>query len=82
MPLVRGVVSALMLLEHSADDEINPDVAVQGMEAIAYALGGLGDDDRAVVRRCLDDLAREAADAGDPGQAEFLRSTPFALGWE
>jgi hypothetical protein len=49
-PLVRAVVEALMFFEHAADDEIDPDVAVRGIEVISHELEALSPADRAEFR--------------------------------
>lgn len=76
-PLVRSVLTALMLLENSDSSEVDPDVAVAGMEAISHELHQMGTADVAefvaVVRRIADEEA-------DPHYRAFYRSVPFALG--
>lgn len=44
-PLVRSVLAALLLLENSDDSEIDPDVAVTGMEAISHELQKMSPSD-------------------------------------
>lgn len=76
-PLVRAVVAAMMLLEESADDEIDPDTAVRGMENIAYELMKIPESSR---REFLDLLNRTADSESDSHAAEFIRKIPFAIG--
>ena len=75
-PLVRAVIAALMLLEHSGDEEINPDVAVRGMENIGHELETMTDADRADFRRILDEIAGGSEDVN---YANFVRAIPLML---
>lgn len=45
-PVIKAIVAAMTLLENSGSDEIEPDTAVQGLEAIGYELLQLADQDR------------------------------------
>lgn len=75
-PLVRAVVEALMFLEHAADDEIDPDAAVRGIEVISHELDALSDVDRAEFRLVLERIAETS---GDSGGAQRAREVPFML---
>jgi hypothetical protein len=61
--LVLAVVEALLLLEASSDEEIDPDVAVRGMENIAACLVSLGGDDQRALRAELAAIASASTDA-------------------
>lgn len=75
-PLVRAIVEALMFLEHAADDEIDPDAAVRGIETIGGELDALNHADRAEFRRVLERIAETSGDNGDALRA---REVPFML---
>lgn len=63
-PLVRAIVEALMFLEHATDDEIDPDVAVRGMEVISHELDALSKVDRAEFRLAWSGSRRRRATSG------------------
>ena len=74
-PLIRSIISAMMLLEDSGPEEIDPDTAVRGMEHMGYELLKLGDGDRAEFVAALERIAEV-----EPAQAAFIRSIPFNIG--
>jgi hypothetical protein len=63
-PLVRAIVEALMFFEHAADDEVDPDTAVRGIEVISHELDALSDVDRAEFRLVLERIAATSGDSG------------------
>ncbi|MEU4770402.1 hypothetical protein AB0H12_45125 [Actinosynnema sp. NPDC023794] len=75
-PLVRAIVEALMFLEHSGEDEIDPDAAVRGIEVIGHELDALSAADRAEFRLVLERIAETP---GDSGHAQRAREVPFML---
>ena len=77
MPLIRALIDALLLLEFSGPDEINPDTAVRGMENIASSLLTLEESDQLILRA---DLERIADKAEDQAYKTFVRSLPDLLG--
>jgi hypothetical protein len=76
-PLVKAIVAALMLLEDSGDDEINPDTAVRGMENIAHELLVLTDDERAEFINLVEEVASAET---DERYAAFTRRVPQMIG--
>lgn len=76
-PLVRSVLAALLLLEHSDDSEIDPDVAVAGMEAMSHELQKMTPSD---IEEFVALVGRIADGEEQPACREFYRSVPFALG--
>lgn len=76
-PLVKAIAAAMMLLEHSPDDELDPDLAVRGLEWIAHELLQLAEGDRAEFRRLIESVAEQEPD--EP-TATFIRTIPFSLG--
>jgi hypothetical protein len=76
-PLVKAVISAMMLMEQCGPDEIDPDTAVHGLENIGHELLQLSENDRSEF---LDLLERLATSASDEPTARFIRSVPFMLG--
>jgi hypothetical protein len=76
-PLANAVITALMLLEHSDDSEIDPDIAVRGLENIAHELLKLQGEDRVEFLALLE---RIAAQERNQVTAEFVRAVPFKIG--
>ncbi|WP_436698719.1 hypothetical protein [Nocardioides sp. BYT-33-1] len=67
----------MMLLENSDESEVNPDVAVAGLESIAAELQRMDATDLAdFVSR----VARLAADEEDPARRAFFNNVPLMLG--
>ena len=76
--LVRDVPdNAMMFLEQSAQDEIDPDTAARGLESIGHELLQMSGSDRSEFLALLEGIAASAAD--EP-TARFIRSIPFSLG--
>ena len=44
--MVRAIAAAMMFLEESGPDEVDPDAAVRGMENISHELLEFGNSDR------------------------------------
>ena len=78
-PLVRALIDALLLLEFSGPDEVNPDTAVRGMENIASSLKALDEFDQRDLRAQLLQIADESDDVPF---SKFVRSLPDILGLE
>src|SRR6266581_1799919 len=77
-PLLLALAEALSLLEHCTDDEIDPDIAVRGMENISHCLHALDAGDRLELARGLE---RIAAAASDEPFRTFVRCLPEILGF-
>lgn len=75
--LARAVISAIMLLDHSSAEEINPDVASQGLENIASDLNVMTEEERQEFRRVLGRISEE-----EPEYAPYLAELPNLLGWQ
>ena len=75
-PLVRAIAAAMMFLEESGPDEVDPDSAVRTMETMGYELLRLVGSDRAEFL----DLVERVATDGDPRDAAFIRGIPRAIG--
>jgi hypothetical protein len=76
-PLIRAIVAAMMLLEESEPDEVDPDTAVRGLESMGYELLKLTQAERLEFMQLLD---RVASVESDPHSAEFIRRVPFSIG--
>ncbi len=76
-PLVNAVVAAMMVLEESEPEQVDPDTAVRGLENIGYELLKLSGDDRLEFMQLLERMAR-AVD--DDRTARFMRALPFSVG--
>jgi hypothetical protein len=74
--LARAVISAIMLLDHSTAEEIDRDVASQGLENIASDLSAMNEMERQEFRRVLGRIAED-----DPEHAPYLEELPHLLGW-
>ena len=77
LPLVQALIDALLLLEFSGPDEINPDTAVRGMENISSSLLTLDPDDQRILRESFFQIAE---DSQDQVYSQFVRSLPDLLG--
>ena len=75
--LALAVVEAFVVLELSNDDEIDPDVAVRGMENIAAHLVSLGDGDQRALRA---EFAAIASASTDPAHAQFASEVADMVG--
>lgn len=76
-PLVESILAAVALLENSSDSEIDPDVAVQGLESLAHPLADLGEEE---ARAFVAAVERVADRQTGPGAKEFYLSVPQMLG--
>ncbi|GLW71552.1 hypothetical protein Kpho02_38510 [Kitasatospora phosalacinea] len=74
--LARAVLSAIMLLDHSSADEIDRDIASQGLENIAADLNSMNEAERQEFRRVLGRIAEE-----EPDYAPYIDALPDLLGW-
>jgi uncharacterized NAD-dependent epimerase/dehydratase family protein len=74
--LTRAVVSGIMLLDHSSAEEIDRDVAAQGLEHIASDLNAMTAEDRQEFVQVLRQLSE-----AEPDLAPYLRELPDILGW-
>jgi len=52
----KAIIEAMLFLETAGDEEIHPDVAVQGLEQIAYRLQRTSEEERAMLRQALQEL--------------------------
>jgi hypothetical protein len=76
-PLVGAIITAMMLLEESEPEQVDPDTAVRGLEHMGAELMRLTGDDRTEFLTLLERLADEA---GDEHTARFIRAIPFSIG--
>jgi hypothetical protein len=75
--LRRAVVKAAAFLELSADEVVDPDIAVKELESMAFLLGQLSESEK----RQLAAFTRAEADRASPDECrEFLRQFPEAMG--
>jgi hypothetical protein len=77
LPLVHGIIDALLFLESSGPDEVNPDSAVRCMEHIASSLLALEQPDQLALRSQLEKIAN---DAHDKAYGDFVRGLPDMIG--
>ena len=69
----------MMVLENSSDSDLDPDVAVRGMESIVDELSMIADRDRPEFLRVLREV--QQAEAGTP-MGLLAASLPTMLGFE
>jgi hypothetical protein len=75
--VLDGLLSCLAFLEHSPDDVVDPDAAVQALEDAVHPVLLLPAQEQAVLVALL----RERAEAEtDPGWRAFVAGLPSALG--
>ncbi|MFI6153740.1 hypothetical protein ACIBCA_13690 [Kitasatospora sp. NPDC051170] len=74
--LAKAVFSAIFLLDHSSADEIDRDVASQGLENIASDLNAMNEEERQRFRIVLGRIAED-----DPDYAPYVDALPRQLGW-
>jgi hypothetical protein len=77
LPLVQGIIDALLFLETAGPDEVDPDSAVRCMENIASSLLELRPADQLALRS---HFAAIAAEAEDPAYRDFVRALPDMIG--
>jgi hypothetical protein len=76
-PLIKAIISAMLLMEQRGSEEIDPDTAVRGLENIAYELLKLTGTDRAEFLTALERVAESTPDKLEAG---YVRSIPFRIG--
>ena len=74
MPLVRAIHAALLFLEDTPADELDPDAAVRAQEWVMPLLQQLRGADRTVFRRALTRLAQETKGRESEFATELSRS--------
>ncbi|MFF7212964.1 hypothetical protein ACFZAU_20885 [Streptomyces sp. NPDC008238] len=74
--LARAVLSAIVLRDHSSPDEIDRDIASQGLENIAAELDSMDEAERQEFRRVLSRIAE-----AEPGDAAYVDELPRLPGW-
>jgi hypothetical protein len=77
VPLIRGIINALLFLESAGPNEVNPDSAVRCMEDIASSLLALEKSDQLALRSHFERIADEEH---DPVYRKFIRSLPDQIG--
>jgi hypothetical protein len=77
LPLVHGIIDALIFLESAGTNELNPDSAVRCMETISASLLVLERPDQLALRSHLEEIA---AGAKDPVYKKFVQKLPDMIG--
>ena len=75
--LTRAIVEALVLLEDSSVDEIDPDLAIRGMENITAHLVELSEPDQRALR---EELAGIASSSSSDSYAAFVSTLADSIG--
>lgn len=76
-PVIEALIAAFLLLEQSGPEDLNPDVALRGMENMTWSLLQLSKADQLILRKRLDAVA---ADATDPAYRSFVLALPDMIG--
>ncbi|MEU8607341.1 hypothetical protein AB0C29_05000 [Actinoplanes sp. NPDC048791] len=76
-PLVNAIAAAMMFLEESGDDEVDPDSAVRALENMSHALLQYAGPDREDFLELIERVADGTADEHD---ARFIRDIPRMIG--
>ncbi|WP_309110591.1 hypothetical protein [Saccharothrix sp.] len=71
LALVRSALAGLAFLDHSSDDEVDPDSAVRATEHMAHPPLALPEADRAALVAMIRQVGEED---------EWARGVPFTLG--
>ncbi len=77
LPLIRGIIDALLFLESAGPNEVDPDSAVRCMENIASSLLALEESDQLALRSHLERIADEEQDLA---YKNFVRALPDKIG--
>ena len=75
-PLRLAIVDALMMLEYSPDDQLDPDLAVKTMESMGASLQQLSHYDQLELTRIIMEIAEES----EGGDSRFISSVPEMMG--
>ena len=75
-PLINAIIDAFLFLEHSSDDEVDPDLAVRCMENMSASLLRLSDSDQIALRS---EFLKLAAEFEDPYR-KFVQALPDNIG--
>jgi hypothetical protein len=76
-PLVKAIAAAMMFLEESGDDEVDPDSAERALENMSHALLQYAGSDR---EEFLELIERVADGTPDEHDARFIRDIPRMIG--
>ena len=76
-PLLKAIIAAMMFLEHSGPDEVDPDSAVKCLENMSYELLQLAGSDR---KEFLELIERVANQMPEERQRGFIRDIPRMTG--
>ncbi|GAA4158670.1 hypothetical protein GCM10022251_33880 [Phytohabitans flavus] len=71
-PIIVAMVSAIQMLDHATEQEVDPDFAVELQQVMGAYLDELSPEDVVEFREILLRIAGERAEA-DPLIAEYLR---------
>jgi hypothetical protein len=77
LPLIRGLIDALLFLESAGPTEVDPDSAVRCMESIASSVLALDHSDQLALRLHLEKIADGEQ---HPGNRDFVRALPDMIG--
>ena len=76
-PLLKAIIAAMMFLEHSGPDEVDPDSAVKCLENMSYELLQLAGSDRKEFLELIETVANQMPEERQRG---FIRDIPRMTG--
>jgi hypothetical protein len=76
-PLFKAIVAAMVFLDTSDDDEVDPHLAVRCLEDMSYELLKLAEADRKEFLELVESVAKHEADGR---HAQFIREIPRMIG--
>ncbi|MCE9544066.1 MAG: hypothetical protein K8T25_00860 [Planctomycetia bacterium] len=77
VPLIHGIINALLFLESAGPDEVDPDSAVRCMENIVSSLLVLEKSDQLALRSEFEKIAEIEQ---EPSYKKFVRGLPDMIG--
>jgi hypothetical protein len=79
--LCKSLISALVFLELSGDDVVDPDSAIAAAEAIAAELQSASAEEKAAfIRACAQEAAAIRSTSRDTPMAQFIAGLPHSTG--
>ena len=78
--LARAIIEAVVFLEFSSDDQVDPDNAVRTLENIAHALTGATPEEIAALRAVMDEDLTLMPEVTSEKMKEFYRNFILSCG--
>jgi hypothetical protein len=79
--LARAVINAAAYLELADESQVDPELALQALEEIAYNLSYASHDEKKAIEEALADMKAAELESGTrPEMLEFLDNFPVSFG--